>query len=101
LLFSLKNFTIQISLDNFNAYLKLQGGYIKKNFSLSLSITPLYDSDYGVYYKQSRIVEFKRHSWRKIGERRFTLSLKYTIDYGKPVSKNKLYIENMNTTSVR
>lgn len=84
-----------------NAYLKIQGGYIKKNFSLSLSITPLYDSDYGVYYKQSRIVEFKRHSWRKIGERRFTLSLKYTIDYGKPVTKNKLYIENMNTTSVR
>ncbi|MCM1076693.1 MAG: hypothetical protein NC411_04960 [Bacteroides sp.] len=84
-----------------NAYLKIQGGYVKKNYSVSLSITPLYDSDYGVYYKQSRIVDFKRYSWRKIGEKRLTLSLKYTIDYGKSVSRNKLYIENMNTTSVR
>lgn len=84
-----------------SALVSLRAGYIYRNISASVAVYPLYKYSYDTDFMQSNVVDMRGASWRKAGQHRIKISVKYTFGFGKKVSKDKLYIENMSTTSVR
>lgn len=80
---------------------KIGGSFSGKNVSASLSVMPFYTSTHDTMFKDGPCLSERIEEWRVVGSRRVDLNLKYTINFGKKVNRQFLFVEEEMTTSVR
>lgn len=98
----------KIYYNNIGGYVKekdwrfnIQGGYVLNNFTLQTSISPFYKAQTQVSFLEGSKVQTVNYNFIKSWGRSITLIVKYVFDFGKKTSRDKIFIENHSTTSVR